>query len=265
MESEGSIFDKDGAPIYGLWKNAMFTSFPRRSSKYKGSTSRLRWAALFGTPLIFDVSLTSNMNRPQCKTIANQIREAYLINRYSSYPYDLWIVNLKPASLMDQCLFEKIENLRTRKDHFITITSEHYLEHFDRKQLVYLTSDGRNEITKIDHNAIFILGASFGGQGLLLKAKALRDRVAHKKLPLDVMGIKAQKETICLNHVVDVLCKAKDGFSLRDAIIQGLPKRMQHTPEKSESLHRKRRALQVRASNGSLNRKRSLLLEDMRL
>ncbi len=67
-------------------------------------------------------------------------------------------------------------------------TEASYLDLVDKDKLIYLSPHSPYEMSEYDHNAVYIIGAivdvSVGGRPLTL-AKAKRDNIKHKRLPLE--------------------------------------------------------------------------------
>ncbi|KAG4068308.1 hypothetical protein HA402_007828 [Bradysia odoriphaga] len=101
----------------------------------------------------------------------------------------------------------------------IKITDDSFLNVFKTEQIVYLTSDSDNVLTKLDSNHVYIIGGLFDHnhhKGISLR-RAQERGLRTARLPLN-------EEIIYARNSFSVL-KVSQGQSWQDALIEVLPSR----------------------------------------
>jgi ribonuclease P protein 1 len=113
---------------------------------------------MFGNKIIFDCSYGNFMSLHETRSCARQFLECYSANRHHNFPFDIYMCNVDTSSEFIQHLYKFIPTLFD-DDFPINISTKSFVELFDKKQLVYLSSNSNIEMVKYDPNAVYIIGA----------------------------------------------------------------------------------------------------------
>lgn len=113
-------------------------------------------AVFEGQNLILDFSFSEDCLNSEYNSIVSQTQRIVKFNLESDQPFNLWFTSLQKNSSINQLLHK--QNILSPKN-FINHKEQHYIELFNKDQLVYLSPDADEIIDKFDKNAIYILGA----------------------------------------------------------------------------------------------------------
>jgi len=224
------LLTEEGDIMYGLWHNSLFARIPENKLKAGLSSSRLATAALFGRQLIFDFGLDEYMLKHNCKNTAEQVSEAYGLNRFDyREPFDFWFCNFDKSAPTASWLCEKtLTNLY--ENTMITVKPDCMTNHFDKSRLVYLTPNAKERLGPIHKtDDVYIIGC-LNDKGTsqpvtMRKAKMLGIRT--RSLPIDDHILwQGPNKSLCINHVVGILLEVmSNGGDWYKALVKHIPPR----------------------------------------
>lgn len=100
-----------------------------------------------------DFSFDHLMNSKDVAKCVSQVLRCYSYNRRSQNPLQLYVVNFNGKSKEEMKKHNGFENWDI---HFC---SEGYSDIFNKKSLVYLTSDSKNVVHTLEEDKVYIIGA----------------------------------------------------------------------------------------------------------
>lgn len=122
------------------------------------------------------------IDKDVCKC-AKQLLWVYTINRKAEMPLQLYYTGLQDGGRLQQAL-DKNDGYRNWD---VRIKNESYITLFDRKQIVYLTSDSDTVLTTLEKDAVYIVGGLVDHnhhKGLTLE-RAMEKGLRTARLPLN--------------------------------------------------------------------------------
>lgn len=102
-----------------------------------------------------------------------------------------------------------------------------YTEIFDKSELVYLTSESDNVITKLEDDKVYIIGGLVdhnAHKGVCYRV-AVDQKIGHAQLPLkEFLDLKTRK-VLTIDHVFEILLGVSSGMDWKEAFLKVLPAR----------------------------------------
>ncbi|RWS03826.1 mitochondrial ribonuclease P protein 1-like protein [Dinothrombium tinctorium] len=232
------------APVYGLWKNALFVKISN-AKILRALDAKMLASLLFGQNLVFDCDYDF-MDERRVSNTTKQIALCFGANKHYKYPFHLWFCNLKKDSRMSMYLEKNIGNI-FKPNSFVTVKEQSYLDFFPRKNLVYITPEARTQLTKFSHEDIYIIGA-YNNKYVLSDSerrasimKAKREGLRTARLPIDEYLIMKSSKTLTIDQVFRVIATRKQTGDWEEALKKWVPKRKIKTEEEIEMEQQYRR------------------------
>ncbi|MFH4976249.1 hypothetical protein AB6A40_002958 [Gnathostoma spinigerum] len=168
-----------------------------------------------------DMSFEHVMNeRDICRTFA-QLCFCYATNRRMKNPVQLSIVNMngKQAQLFysNSC----------RHNWDVRIEEKTLGEVFDKKDIVYLTSDSTNVLKDLDDKKVYVIGGLIdhnSQKGLCLKI-AEENGYDHARLPIDEFVKMSSRKVLTVNQVFDIIAVYTEVGKWEESFSKVIPKR----------------------------------------
>lgn len=239
------VRENDDDLLYGIKHQSLFLRI-RDQSINQFDNYRALQAMIYGQSLVIDCSYENDMVFREYTNAAKQMTFVFGDNRIHKQPFNLHMCNLNMEGQFMQKLRQNIPSLD--EPWFpINFHSNSYMDVFPKEKLVYLTPHCRDELTKFDHDAIYIIGCMVDKLNTepLSLVRAKRDGIKMAKLPLDryLEWAPGSGKTLNINHMVPILLDLKLTndweFSLRhiprrklmETKIKAMEKKLQHNPE----------------------------------
>lgn len=171
--------------------------------------------------IVIDCSFDHLMNDREISSLVSQIQHCYGTNRRTENPVQFY--------LTDFCgkLKEKLEGFGHYKSWDLNIKKESYTDVFDKKDLVYLSSESTNVLEHLDDEKIYIIGGLVDHnhhKGICYEL-ALSNGISHAQLPIgNFMELKSRK-VLAINHVFDILIKFTETGNWKEAFNTVIPLR----------------------------------------
>ncbi|KAF8794006.1 tRNA methyltransferase 10 like protein [Argiope bruennichi] len=145
-----------------------------KSQKMCDSTCKLK--------ICFDLSFADVMTEPEFSKAFKQLHRCYSINRRAPAPLQLYITGYSDATK------QKMSKMSGCFNWDINFNSSRHTDIFEKKNIIYLTSDSPNVIDELDNDKVYIIGALVDHNRLknICYDKAVEDNVGHARLPLDM-------------------------------------------------------------------------------
>ncbi|KAF9801597.1 hypothetical protein SFRURICE_015091 [Spodoptera frugiperda] len=231
--------------LYGIQHQTLFLRI-RDQSINQFDNYRALQALTYGQSVVIDCSYEDYMVYKEAVNAAKQLTYVFGDNRIHKEPFNLHMCNVNMGGHFMKQMRKNIPSLD--EPWFpLNIHTESYLDVFPKEKLVYLTPHCREELSKFDHDAVYIIGCmvdKVNNEPLSL-AKAKRDGIKMAKLPLDryLEWAPGSKKNLNINHMVPILLDLKlTGdweYSLRhiprrklmETKILAMQKKLSHNPK----------------------------------
>ncbi|XP_026759089.2 mitochondrial ribonuclease P protein 1 homolog isoform X1 [Galleria mellonella] len=206
---------------YGISERSLFLRIRDQSINNFDNYRNLQ-AIIHGLPIVIDCSYEDYMVYREAVNAAKQMTFLFGDNRIHRDPFNIHLCNVNTEGSFMKQLEKNIPSLK--ESWFpLNIHTKSYLDIFPKERLVYLTPHCREELTKFDYDAVYIVGCmvdKVNNEPLSL-AKAKRDGIKMAKLPLDryLEWAPGSKKNLNINHMIPILLDLKSTgdweFSLR--------------------------------------------------
>lgn len=205
------VRENDDDLLYGIKHQSLFLRI-RDQSINQFDNYRALQAMIYGQSLVIDCSYENDMVFREYTNAAKQMTFVFGDNRIHKQPFNLHMCNLNMEGQFMQKLRQNIPSLD--EPWFpINFHSNSYMDVFPKEKLVYLTPHCRDELTKFDHDAIYIIGCMVDKLNTepLSLVRAKRDGIKMAKLPLDryLEWAPGSGKTLNINHMVPILLDLK--------------------------------------------------------
>ncbi|XP_014616990.1 PREDICTED: mitochondrial ribonuclease P protein 1 homolog [Polistes canadensis] len=197
--------------LYGLGHNSLFLRLYDKSLDYYLNYSTMMYS-MFEPKIVFDCGYNNVMRNFEIKNCARQLLLSFVFNRFHNTPAELVFCNAAPDNEIIVSLNHLIPSLY--EDTFpLNVTSQSYLDIFDKEQLVYLTPHCKTDMTYYDPDKVYIIGAMVDKsvpQPYSL-AKAKKEKIRMEKLPLDryLNWGSGSNKSLTINQVLAILLDIK--------------------------------------------------------
>lgn len=123
-------------------------------------------------------------------SLFKQLSHAIGSNLKVKEPFQLFYCNFNYESKFNQKFGTKTQSGENQfNNNFINHTFKSYMDLFPKNRLVYLSNDARSEMTKFDHEKIYIIGAIVDKSTENLEyasySQALKDGIRCERLPIE--------------------------------------------------------------------------------
>lgn len=197
--------------LYGLQHNSLFLRLYNKSlDSYLNYSTMMH--SMFEPKIVFDCGYNNVMKNYEIRNCARQLLFSFVFNRFHNTPAELVFCNAAPDNEIIVSLNSLIPSLY--EDTFpLNITSQSYLDIFDREQLVYLTPHCKTYMTHYDPDKVYIIGAMVDKsipQPYSL-AKAKKEKIRMEKLPLEryLNWGSGSSKSLTINQVLSILLDIK--------------------------------------------------------
>ncbi|CAD5121574.1 DgyrCDS10073 [Dimorphilus gyrociliatus] len=183
-----------------------------KKRKMKESSCQIR--------VVMDCGFNDLMNEKDIGCLSKQIQNSYAVNRRAPSPLQLHICNAS-GELLNQLQIKGSDNWD------IVFLDKPYYEEFDKKSIVYLSSDSENVLNTLEVDKVYIIGGLVDhnhSKGLCLKLAEERG-ISHAQLPIGKYIQMCQRKVLAVNHVFDILLKFSEQNDWKEAFETVLPKR----------------------------------------
>lgn len=177
--------------------------------------------------LVIDCQFDKLMDAHQLKSCCSQLLFSYSAVKNMQKPFKLTFTSCNSENTILNRL--KIAQFKDNFEKFAKIIdfSEKKIEDFDKKEkIVYLTADSENELTELEDDKIYVVGALVDKNHYpgLTQEFAEKNGIKTARLPLKSENLKSRK-VITTNQVVEMLCLARDSGNMEESIKKVLPPR----------------------------------------
>lgn len=190
---------------------------PSRNALKKSTMANSNCKVRVVIDLSFD-DLMSDLDMGKC---VKQMLHCYSLNRRAENPMQLYFTNFNGKVEKEM---EKHEGYRNWDIYF---HSDSYTEIFDKSELVYLTSESDNVITKLEDDKVYIIGGLVdhnAHKGVCYRV-AVDQKIGHAQLPLkEFLDLKTRK-VLTIDHVFEILLGVSSGMDWKEAFLKVLPAR----------------------------------------
>ncbi|CAH1272399.1 TRMT10B [Branchiostoma lanceolatum] len=182
-----------------------------------------------GLQVVLDLGFGEKMTQKEASRLAGQVGRVHGANKLSDRPFHVHLTSLAP----DNMLYRECVRRNDGFQHFIGVeqTSKHFLEVFDREDVVYLSPDSSNDLLELDNKKVYVIGGLVDEtvQKNVTITQAREKSLQTAKLPIDLFmkrepGSKGNK-ILTVNQVFEILLKFYVTRDWRVALPVGLPER----------------------------------------
>ncbi|CAL1676982.1 unnamed protein product [Lasius platythorax] len=184
-ETTAEQTEDTGEMKYGLAYNSMFLRIYQTTMNHYYN-AKLIQAMMFAPKVVFDCSYESYMTNHEIHNCAKQLTLAFANNRAHVDPMCLHYCNLDKDGLLMEYFHRNMPTLLD-DDFPAIVTSQSYLELFQKDQLLYLTPYCKTDITEYDPDTVYIIGAVIDKSNTepISLAKAKKNGIRMGKLPIE--------------------------------------------------------------------------------
>lgn len=143
--------------MYGYGQNFMFRRITETNMNLLYN-SKVMNSIMFGNKIILDCCYEKYMTPREISSCAKQLMLCFAQTRIHDYPFHIHMCNVDYSGLLMRKLKSYIPTLE-KPEFPITVTTQSYLDIFDKKELVYMTPHVSNDIEYYDSNSTYIIGA----------------------------------------------------------------------------------------------------------
>ncbi|KAG1146357.1 hypothetical protein G6F37_001534 [Rhizopus arrhizus] len=200
--------------------------------------------------VILDCAFSSLMIDKEIGSLRQQLGRSYSANvRAEKESMKMTLTSVDDVLIKE--MDAKAPSWRNWKN--VEISSESYIEKFDKESLVYLTADSENVVHELEEGKTYIVGAIVDKNRYknLCKNKADEQGIKTARLPIGDYIRLSSRKVLAINHVLEIMVKWLDCRNWEEAFMKVIPERKlkdselinqnesedeeQHLPEKQES------------------------------
>ncbi|XP_011304967.1 tRNA methyltransferase 10 homolog A [Fopius arisanus] len=176
-----------------------------------------------------DMSFDSLMIDKDIAKLIKQILRCYTLNRRALAPVQFSVTGFSGKSK------QEMEKHNGYQHWDVNFQSQSYLEVYDSKKIIYLTSESDNVIDTLQEDFVYVIGGlvDHNQQKGLCHELAQKANVAHARLPLDKFLKMKSRKVLTIDHVFEILLRVTEGITWQDAFLQVLPLRKNAEPMSS--------------------------------
>uniref|UniRef100_A0A1B6L5S2 tRNA (guanine(9)-N(1))-methyltransferase n=1 Tax=Graphocephala atropunctata TaxID=36148 RepID=A0A1B6L5S2_9HEMI len=150
-----------------------------------------------------------------------QLSHCYCINRRAENPLQLYVTNFCGKSKEEMARSTGYQNWD------VYFHEENHTTVFEKKDLVYLTSDSENILSKLDDTKVYIIGAFVDHnkhKGRTLSV-ANEQEITHAQLPIREFLEMNTRKVLTIDHVFEILLHVSEGITWKEALLKVIPQR----------------------------------------
>ncbi|KAL7638885.1 UNVERIFIED_CONTAM: hypothetical protein RMT77_010419 [Armadillidium vulgare] len=182
--------------------------------------------------IVIDLSYFQDdlMKYSDLRNCVMQVKRCYSTNRLLPEPLKLHITGLKDiATKTFQNLFRD-----EYKKWDVFWHEDFYGNLFDKKDIVYLTSDSENILESLDDSKVYVIGGILDHNSLkgLSYSRAIKENVSHARLPIDKYFDMKTLKVLTINQVFSVISSVANEIPWDKALKDNIPQRKEAVPKK---------------------------------
>ena len=202
---------------------------PRMQPVIKNATTQAEDKFPDKIKVVIDCGYADVMTAKEVCKLATQIGRSYGINKKMGRPFELYLSQLaKDGVILQEC-----QRQLMGFDSFPIIQSEkHPCELFDRKKLIYLTPDAKEDLLTLEEDRIYIIGGLVDEQinKRVCLGHARSKDITTARLPIKRFMVHPllQHNTntiLAINQVMEILAMIRHGHQWPQALAECIPKR----------------------------------------
>ena len=172
--------------------------------------------------VVIDMEPEELMNERERKSLAMQVRTCYSRNVRSKRPMRLVATDVGPLM---KARLKKLGADNWRMDY----TEQRFVEMFDKSKVVYLSSEGTEELDTVVEGQVYVIGGLVDRnrhKGYTHeRAQELGVRTARLPIGKFLESTKKTRKVLTVNHVYEILAAVVEGLSWAEAMESVLPER----------------------------------------
>ncbi|XP_046682441.1 tRNA methyltransferase 10 homolog A [Homalodisca vitripennis] len=171
--------------------------------------------------IALDFSFDDLMSEKDIGKCLKQLNHCYCMNRRALNPLQLYVTNFCGKSKEEMARSTGYQNWD------VYFHEENHINIFDKKDLVYLTSDSENVLSKLDETKVYVIGALVDHnqhKGRTLSV-ANEQEISHAQLPIREFLEMTTRQVLTIDHVFEILILVSEGVSWKEAFLKVIPQR----------------------------------------
>uniref|UniRef100_A0A1B6LIF9 tRNA (guanine(9)-N(1))-methyltransferase n=2 Tax=Graphocephala atropunctata TaxID=36148 RepID=A0A1B6LIF9_9HEMI len=171
--------------------------------------------------IALDFSFDDLMSEKDMGKCLKQLSHCYCINRRAENPLQLYVTNFCGKSKEEMARSTGYQNWD------VYFHEENHTTVFEKKDLVYLTSDSENILSKLDDTKVYIIGAFVDHnkhKGRTLSV-ANEQEITHAQLPIREFLEMNTRKVLTIDHVFEILLHVSEGITWKEALLKVIPQR----------------------------------------
>nr|CDJ94394.1 tRNA (guanine-N1-)-methyltransferase domain containing protein [Haemonchus contortus] len=168
-----------------------------------------------------DMSFDNFMSEKDCRRAVQQLNWSYSANRRLREPLQFYITSFEGTS---RKIYDSIES---NQNQDIFIKTESINDLFKPSEIIYLTADSDNVLTKLDEAKVYVIGGlvDHNSQKGLCYELAVKAGYGHARLPIDEFVQMKTRKVLTINHVFEILAQFSDHGDWEKAFFTVIPPR----------------------------------------
>jgi len=171
--------------------------------------------------VVIDLSFDDLMIEKDIGKCCKQIQRCYSINRRQTNPLQFHITSFNGESAK---MMEKNDGFSKWDVNF---HKEPYDEIFDKKSIVYLTSESENLIESLEDDKFYIIGGlvDHNSKKGHCHRLAVEKGIHHARLPIDKFLDMKTRVVLTIDHVFEIMGNVSRGLTWQESLLQVIPSR----------------------------------------
>ncbi|XP_048761551.1 tRNA methyltransferase 10 homolog A-like isoform X4 [Ostrea edulis] len=173
------------------------------------------------TSVVIDCSLDEYMGDKDIMKLVKQIQFCYSSNRRSQNPMQFYVTGVHGQTK------DRLEAIGDYQNWDVNFTNKDYHEVFEKKNIIYLSSESDNILEELEPDKAYIIGGLVDHnhhKGLCHSLATERD-VGHARLPISEFLDMKTRKVLTINHVFDILLKYTETKDWPQSFCSVLPQR----------------------------------------
>lgn len=198
----------------------LIAQIPRRGKRSRTFKKEMTEKLKDCPPIIIDCSFEAVSEPKEITSLVNQLTQILGSNKYLEQPLNLIVTGVGPKTM------DHIKD-RDGDKWLMDIRQEDYLSIYPKEQLVYLSGDAEEEVETIEEGKIYIIGGLVDHNRLknITLEKAKKQGIKLQRFKIEGNVKLNSRSILSVNQCFDIVHRLYNGRSMRDSLLESIPKR----------------------------------------
>ncbi|KFB40109.1 AGAP000324-PA-like protein [Anopheles sinensis] len=183
--------------------------------------------------VVVDLSFDTIMIDKDVAKCVKQLLRVYTANRRAEKPLPLHFTGIRPGGAVEKHLVRNDGYLQWP----VRFSSEHFMQLFEPKKLIYLTSESDNVVDALERNHIYVIGGLVDHNQHKGHCHRLAEEfgIRHARLPLGEHVILKTRTVLTINQVFEILLNINAGKDWQKTLLDVMPARKGATAKQTKT------------------------------